>query len=191
MTANDIKQSALFSFGRNGFEGASLAKIAEEVGIKKQSIYTHFKNKDELFLTVLEQSLDEDFAYIKEWSEQYQYQSLHDFLLGYLQLIGKRFSGEDSYRFGLRISFFPPDHLYKEVMEKVYANEARCEQLFLLRFEKAIKEDSMMIKDMRSAVLAYLSILDAIFVELIYGKPERAELKMKSLWNIYWRGITS
>ncbi|MCH4889594.1 TetR/AcrR family transcriptional regulator [Acidaminobacter sp. JC074] len=35
----------------------SLSQIAEELGIKKQSIYSHFKNKDELLRTMLYQAV--------------------------------------------------------------------------------------------------------------------------------------
>ncbi|MCM2676830.1 TetR/AcrR family transcriptional regulator [Alkalicoccobacillus plakortidis] len=189
MTADEIKKAALYSFGRNGFDGASLAKIAEEVGIKKQSIYTHYKNKDELFLTVLEDSLKTDLNYLTNWAEKYKEQSLQDFLNSYLQLLGQRFENEDSFRFGLRISFFPPDHLYDAVMGMVLTFESRCEEIFIPKFEQAVNDGLIEIEDTRSAVLAYLSILDAIFVELIYGKTERATLKMNALWKIYWRGL--
>ncbi|MBD2807322.1 helix-turn-helix transcriptional regulator, partial [Xenorhabdus sp. ZM] len=45
MTANRIKAVALSHFARYGYEGTSLANIAQEVGIKKPSIYAHFKGK--------------------------------------------------------------------------------------------------------------------------------------------------
>ncbi|MDQ0208368.1 TetR/AcrR family transcriptional regulator [Alkalicoccobacillus murimartini] len=189
MTSDEIKKAALFSFGRNGFDGASLSKIAEEVGIKKQSIYTHYKSKDDLFLTVLEDSLNNDLTYLTNWAEQYKEESLHDFLFSYLQQLSQRFEEEDSFRFGLRISFFPPDHLYDDVMEMVMAFESRCEEIFILKFDHAMNDQTIHIEDTRSAVLAYLSILDAIFVELVYGKTERATLKMNAIWKIYWRGI--
>lgn len=50
MTSDRIKEVSLRHFARNGYEGASLAHIADDIGIKKQSIYSHFKGKDELFL---------------------------------------------------------------------------------------------------------------------------------------------
>lgn len=49
-TIEKIRQSAVHHFAREGYDGASLAAIAGDVGIKKQSLYTYFKNKDELFL---------------------------------------------------------------------------------------------------------------------------------------------
>ena len=52
MTVEGLKKAALNRFAENGFDGTSMAHIADDVGIKKQSIYTHFKGKDQLFLQV-------------------------------------------------------------------------------------------------------------------------------------------
>lgn len=50
MTANAILQAACAQFAEKGFEGASLAGIAQAVGIKKQSIATYFPKKEDLFM---------------------------------------------------------------------------------------------------------------------------------------------
>lgn len=42
MKVDLILQTAVSHFAKEGFEGASLSKIAEEVGIKKPSIYAHY-----------------------------------------------------------------------------------------------------------------------------------------------------
>ena len=57
MSANSIKEAAKYYFAKNGYEGTSLAQIAERVGIKKQSIYSHFDGKDDLFLQVMNDAL--------------------------------------------------------------------------------------------------------------------------------------
>ncbi len=62
MTANRIKAVALSHFARYGYEGTSLANIAQEVGIKKPSIYAHFKGKEELYFICLESALQKRFA---------------------------------------------------------------------------------------------------------------------------------
>jgi AcrR family transcriptional regulator len=47
MKSDESKRAALKYFTLHGYEGASLSKIAEEVGLKKQSLYSHFKGKDD------------------------------------------------------------------------------------------------------------------------------------------------
>lgn len=57
-TKNKIINSAIKNFLNLGYEKTSLSLIASEVGIKKPSIYYHFKNKEELFILSINHILD-------------------------------------------------------------------------------------------------------------------------------------
>ena len=63
MSKQQLKIAAMNLFATHGYEGASMQLVAEAVGIKKQSIYTHYRNKDELFLAACEQAMNEELAY--------------------------------------------------------------------------------------------------------------------------------
>lgn len=49
-TRNRILEAAMKNFLRLGYEGSSLAMISEDVGIKKPSLYYHFKSKEDLYI---------------------------------------------------------------------------------------------------------------------------------------------
>lgn len=53
-------------FALRGYEGASLAHIAKDVGIKKQSIYTYFAGKDDLFLQICEDACKFEISMVME-----------------------------------------------------------------------------------------------------------------------------
>ncbi|SEI82322.1 transcriptional regulator, TetR family [Bhargavaea ginsengi] len=57
MTQELLLQAALQLYAKHGYQGASMRKIAEEVGIKPASIYFFFKNKEELFREVFKRTL--------------------------------------------------------------------------------------------------------------------------------------
>lgn len=65
MRKEEIKQAALTLFANNGFEGTSLADIAGVVGLKKQSIYSHFKDKDDLFLSIMKDAKSTEIDYYR------------------------------------------------------------------------------------------------------------------------------
>lgn len=51
-----ILQAALDEFSTHGLAGARIDRIAERANLNKRLIYYYFKNKDDLFLAVLEQA---------------------------------------------------------------------------------------------------------------------------------------
>ena len=58
-TKQEILEAALDLFSAQGFEATSMQQIAEAVGIRKPSLYSHFVGKqeilDELVRTTIEQ----------------------------------------------------------------------------------------------------------------------------------------
>ncbi|WP_230740968.1 TetR/AcrR family transcriptional regulator [Methanooceanicella nereidis] len=53
-TKDRILDAALELFARKGFDAVSMREIAEEVGIQKSSLYSHFKSKDEILDGIME-----------------------------------------------------------------------------------------------------------------------------------------
>lgn len=52
-TKQVIMEEALNLFAVHGYEGVSVAKIADAVGIKASSLYKHYKNKQDIFNSIL------------------------------------------------------------------------------------------------------------------------------------------
>ncbi len=57
--------AALLHYSLHGYQGATMKKIADEVGIKPASIYFFYKNKEELFIAAFQQLLDNHLAEMK------------------------------------------------------------------------------------------------------------------------------
>jgi len=64
----DILAVASQLFIQQGYHGLSMRQIAEAVGVSKAALYYHFKDKEELFLAILERSLDQVASIIDEIS---------------------------------------------------------------------------------------------------------------------------
>lgn len=57
MTREEIIKAALSAYSKHGYQGATMKKIADEVGIKAGSIYFFFENKKVLFIQAFKQIL--------------------------------------------------------------------------------------------------------------------------------------
>ncbi|KSU81155.1 transcriptional regulator, TetR family [Fictibacillus enclensis] len=189
MTADKIKAAALTHFANHGYSGASLAMIAADVGIKKPSIYAHFKNKDELFLAVTEEAVQ------NEWKQAVDYikkggQSFKEKLYGYLKLQKESYEQDERAKFWLRTSFFPPEHLQQQITEYVYRYLDQMEDLLLQEFVEAkAQHPEMQNLDIKQAAKAYIALLDGVFVEMLYGGSDRAEERLQSSWYMYERAL--
>ncbi|SDJ26304.1 transcriptional regulator, TetR family [Frankineae bacterium MT45] len=68
----EIVQAALELFAERGYKGASLAQIAQRVGITQQAVLYHFQTKQQLLVAALEDRDRQDRAWWAETSEAAQ-----------------------------------------------------------------------------------------------------------------------
>ncbi|UCF96882.1 MAG: TetR/AcrR family transcriptional regulator [Spirochaetaceae bacterium] len=70
-TKQKILQEAEKLFAVKGFEGTGIEEIARKVGIRKSVIYYHFKNKEQILETMLEEFVTRGVAFKKSFFERY------------------------------------------------------------------------------------------------------------------------
>lgn len=81
-TLNKIISSATILFGEKGYSATSISDISKKAGISKGILYYYVKNKDELYMTCLEDCAKKlyDFLNVKYSSTEnlYEYASLRE-----------------------------------------------------------------------------------------------------------------
>ncbi|WP_168118988.1 TetR/AcrR family transcriptional regulator [Paenibacillus sp. HB172176] len=190
VTEKNIRTIALRHFARNGFEGASLADIAAEVGIKKPSIYNHFKSKDDLFLAVYQNVAGRELEFVEHYLKPERMLDLESQLRGLLVGYKERYEREEDTKFFLRMSFFPPAHLLEPSLKLSLAYIDRMNELAQTLFLAAHKRE-LIHRDVtvEQAAGAYVAVLDSLFVEMLYGDYEHFEKRIDAAWPIFWRGV--
>jgi len=190
MTLDKIKEVSIKQFARLGYEGTALSLIADEVGIKKQSIYSYYQSKEDLFLKLTQEVFEHENIYIASFVTQNAGKSLPDVLYDFLIHYVLTYENDNEMKFWLRFSFFPPLPFFDRINQQVYAHLDSVAVLLDPLFEEAYTSgllDSKVLKE--DAITAYLSVLDGILVELFYGGMTRVNSRLKASWTIYWRGI--
>lgn len=119
MSSQRIKTSALNLFTERGYEGASLAHIIADVGIKKSSIYNHYKSKDDLFISIYESCIVDELQAMKDFfAKPGQEQDFLSQLKSYVEYKSYRVKHVLSAKFLFRFIIFPPHHLKEQLLEK-------------------------------------------------------------------------
>ncbi|MEP9406361.1 TetR/AcrR family transcriptional regulator [Peribacillus frigoritolerans] len=191
LKSNEIKEAALKYFTIHGYEGASLSQIAEEVGMKKQSIYAHFKGKDDLFLQVLRDAKETELSSKLQYFRKVDSKNPEKDLYGFLQLVIDLFQKNEHIKFWLRMSFFPPAHLEKEIGHEVIDIEEKVQAILECKFHDWINAKLIVEDEAITPTYAFLGVVDSILLELVYGNDEkRLNDKLSASWKVFWRGIS-
>ncbi|MEQ2468003.1 TetR/AcrR family transcriptional regulator [Niallia hominis] len=191
MKKEEIKKAAIKFFLQNGFEGASLSEIAEEAGIKKASIYSHFKGKDDLFLEVLKEAKAEEIERKQQFFEKEDSSNPEVFLYHYLLYVKGMFQKNEMLKFWLRMGFFPPMHLYDVIQTEVTEAENFQEHLIGQKCGMWIEKGQLSIKDENTFNSAFTGIIIAIMVEIVYfNSGKRVDDKLEALWEVFWKGVS-
>ncbi|MFS0764624.1 TetR/AcrR family transcriptional regulator [Peribacillus sp. 1P06PB] len=191
LKSNEIKDAALKYFTIHGYEGASLSQIAEEVGMKKQSIYAHFIGKDDLFLQVLLDAKETELSSKLQYFSKVDSKNPEKDLYGFLQLVIDLFQENEHIKFWLRMSFFPPAHLEKEIGQEVIDIEEKVQAILECKFLDWINAKLIVEDEAITPTYAFLGVVDSILLELVYGNDEkRLKDKLAASWKVFWRGIS-
>jgi len=190
-TAARIQQVALEHFAVHGYSGASLSQIAEDVGIKKPSIYAHFKGKEDLFLHVLDEVLHEEYQALIQYMHDHSHITLEERLHGVLDYQLHRYEQSEAAKFLLRVSFIPPKSLCDQVSEKVYAHIDQWEQALVRTIQASCDQGELRGIGAAHAASAFLCLSDGLQIELLYSGKERYQRRLDASWMVFWRGISS
>ncbi|WP_433944385.1 TetR/AcrR family transcriptional regulator [Paenibacillus sp. SN-8-1] len=185
-----IQEAALAQFARDGYEGASLQKIAAGAGIKKPSIYAHFKGKEDLYMSVLSRVFREEKHKIVQFFLRRQSDPLEERLQGLFQMLQDEYDRNEDMKFLLRMLFFPPHAIRDEVIGIIYPFLDSLERKLIKLMEAESRRGTFKVMDIHQAAIAYMTLADGIMVELLYSKPERSKKRLEAAWPIYWSGIT-
>lgn len=194
MKANEIKKSALAQFVDKGYEATTLDDIVKEIGIKKQSVYSHFKHKEDIFLQVMQDTLNKEISFLKQFFLDHLHYELKDTLFQLLIKYKDRYikQGDVEFKFLLRMAFMPPFHLQSTVMGQFQLYNQELEQMIKQVFLNNLNNENIKVTA-EEGMISFLNFLDGILVELIYSSSsiQKFETRLKISWAIYWKGVTS
>ncbi|ELV07721.1 Hypothetical protein F387_01527 [Wohlfahrtiimonas chitiniclastica SH04] len=180
MTAAKLQEVALMRFATQGFEGTSMNELAEDVGIKKSSIYAHFSSKDELFLSLLPILIESELDYVQ--AVMTQNNAIKPALYAYLESISTRFESSYHVRFWLRNLYAPPVHLRDEVIGHMQCFMDELEVIIHAAIESSTWHTNASVS---TALITanYMAMVDGLQTELLFGGVERYQKRLAATWQ--------
>ncbi|WP_179884743.1 TetR/AcrR family transcriptional regulator [Bacillus sp. AFS015802] len=186
-----IKNVALGLFGQKGYEDTSLAEIAKEVGIKKPSIYNHFRSKEDLFAEVIEDLIvSEVKAYRMTEEKMNQMEPLKNIRILF-DLFCQRLMTTKEALLWKRVTFFPPEPFKDLIQEQFIHFEEVTTSILVSVYRAGADQGLFQCISEDEFVASFLCLVDGVFLEHHYYTEEIFQQRIESAWKVYALAISS
>lgn len=192
MTKNKIKDVAYKQLAEKGYERATLSSIAKEVGIKTPSIYAFYKSKEDLFMAVYKDLLQDNHRHIKSSIDNLTNGTVKEKLYQILEAICHyHLSQPEKTAAYMKFTFFLPPTLNDEVKETFSEMEEVLGEMLESIFSEGIRQGVLKNQPIDDLIVSFLCLMDGIFLELLYYQHQEDKFKrrVEQTWSIYWNGI--
>lgn len=181
----EIKKIAVSHLLQYGFEGTKLAEIADEVGIKKQSMYAHFASKKELVIEIHEEATKQEIAFLTSFFDEHRGVPLRKLLDQFVEEMKDRYSDNQNVKLMFLMAFMPPEQLQDLfiTMYELYSHHL----LHLL--ELASRGDSTIHVDPKDCALAVHTIFEGLSAKLIFGHADYFIQVSNTTFTLLWQGL--
>ena len=182
-TAERIVVAAVSHFANHGYDASSLAQIAEAVGIRKASLYSHFRGKDELFMRVFSEALEAERRLARDCFAREPGEALPG--SSYCSSLIERFAASEQLQFLLRTGYMPPAALAPQINAGHEAYLAQLEEDFGAALGVWVGNRGQLSRaDIQLYGEAYLGMVDSLQVKLVYTDAQQAQLRLHALLRL-------
>jgi AcrR family transcriptional regulator len=185
-TKDKILQESLKLFSSKGYSGTSMNEIAETVGIKKPSLYFHFKSKTEIFRTLFDDVVKDHLAEVKKilikidrFSTK---EKVYGFFKGYLEYC----KNSDYVEFWNRIYYFPPAEFRDEIYDKTAEVEKFMENELELMIVNGIKNKELKSDDPKKLLTSYYYMLLGFMLSLNDYSGKTIDNDVNRCMEVFW-----
>ncbi|GAA2026743.1 TetR/AcrR family transcriptional regulator [Pseudokineococcus marinus] len=182
-SAARVAAVAVDHFAEHGYDGSSLATIAEGAGMRKASLYAHYAGKDDLFLAVLAEALEHETDFVRKTFAGDQGRPPGG---RYTRALIDRYGASVHLRFLLRNAYAPPVAVRDQMTTAYRAHLHELE----VAFAHAADQGPGCPPGVTAVTEAYLGIVDSLHVELVHGDALMVERRHRAMWDMFTRWAT-
>lgn len=184
MSKKKIKKIAINHFNQFGYDGTKMAQIAEEAGIRKQSLSYHYPTKKDLLMEVYKEVIDEEQSFVRQYFGEHKEKSLEKLLYDFLTEHKNRFLTEPNASFMYSLSFITPLDVNDFVLSQF--------RLYLATLKEVIGScftNHNFRLSPEECTIAFVTMLDGLDIQLVYETRQAYERVQRITWDIFWKGI--
>lgn len=179
-TKKKIIDSAFELFAKKGIS-FTLTEVANEVGIKKASIYAHFDSKERLLNEIIEKEMKEYFFEINQENDD-----LKKIFYGVLEYFD---NSREKLLFWKRLLLLPPESVEDSIIERVHQLSEDRFQIVKELIITEIKKGNIIEDSADSLCLMFFSLIHGLLSSELMYHPYNIKEHYDKIWNQFWTGI--
>lgn len=184
MTKESIKKVAIRHFNQFGYDGTKMAQIAEEVGMRKQSLSYHYPTKKDLLLELFNEVIHEEQVFVRHYFERNVEESLEYQLSNFLTEHKNRYLTNPNVAFMYSLSFITPLEVHDYIISQFRLYLATLKEVIGACFAKHQYRLSP-----EECTIAFVTLIDGLDIQLVYETRQSYERVQQVAWDIFWTGI--
>lgn len=172
---------------------ASMSDISKKVGIKPQSMYSHFESKDQIVWLALEKEIGSKFESLRIKLENLQNESCERALKEIAFYIYEYFNDYTRLKFWRNISVIQDKELRKKCREKIRSLEAENGKKMITIFQAGVKNGEIKNNNLEGMMKLYVAMIQGILDGMLLYNDSSVDMEdyAKKTWDAYWDGIKS
>lgn len=190
MTAKKIQETALKYFSEKGYEATTLADIAQEIGIKKPSIYAHYDSKMTLFMSIVADAVAD---YRQCWRNALAATAglpADERLYALFSQVAHYFIDDKiKMSFWVRLWMFAPAECRSDILGSLKHMNGEFIREIAAIFEQGISRNLLRPNPPEEMAHAYFCLLDGYLMRSICYQDFNYKESLLQLWNGFLLGI--
>ncbi|WP_080872128.1 TetR/AcrR family transcriptional regulator [Oceanobacillus timonensis] len=189
-TKEKILLEGLELFAALGYNGTSMTKIANQVGLQKSSLYAHYSSKEALFFDVTTK-IAADYVQFVQSTFDNEGQTIKEKLhLSFQAHVKDLAIHNSSIEFYNRFSSYPPKGFEDRILALLRDSEEQARAAFKEEIIKAQEAGSVSeAVTPEEAARAFYGLLDGLSYETSYYDMDVIESHGEAMWKVFWRGV--
>lgn len=187
-TKQRIELAARRRFALEGYEGLSLASLAEDVGIKKASLYAHIEGKEQLFKQVVE-DMGNRYAHIWQEARDASVDAAPlERIEAIVEALIRFFEEEETWMLTKRMLLVPPPELRSFIETTLGSVEMELQAFEKEQFRLAMEQGALPEQSLEDVYDAYYCFLDGALLSLFTLETNRVK-RQRAAFTIFKKGV--
>ena len=187
----EIIEAAFELFCEKGYH-LSLSEIANVVGIKTPSLYSHFNNKDEILELMIHEEIYRYYRFLEEKIIEIEPMNIKEAMRGLFKFFMAYFSEYKRLRFWRTIPLIPNEQLRNSSSRLIKEKDSQYKQQLQAYFMKGIYSGEIKPDVTESTLHLYLCMIQGVLdAMLLYPNEYQDNIFADEVFEAYWHGISA